>query len=108
MASNQFEERNKILIKKNTAIPCEDVQMTGSRIDNQSDVLFRVTQGESEDVDMVSVIATVSVPLPHGMPAGTPIKVKFKYDINQCMHCSFIIAGHENGKEIDLDLNRLS
>jgi len=106
--TNQIEERNRILIPKNTEVPFEFEQLTGSSMDDQRELLYRVTQGESEDIDMVSVIKKVVVPLPPGMPAGTAVRVKFRYDINQCMHCSFVISGEEKGEEIELDLNKLA
>ena len=102
------EEHNHILIPKNTEIPTVCEQDTASAIDNQQSIQYQVTQGESDDIDMVSVIKEVTIPLPPNTPAGTRVKVKFKYDINQLMHCSFIISGQSTGKEIELDLNKLT
>ena len=105
--TDQYEERNKVLIPKMTKIPYEREIITSSECNNQKQLIYKITQGESTDKDMVSIISTVSLPLPNGLPAKTPIQVKFKYDINQCMHCSFKILNTGDNKEIDIDMNDL-
>ena len=82
---------NSILIKKNTIIPCEASESYYTALDGQTAVDCTVTESRIEDTDLkfVNVVKKQKLPLPPGRPAGQEIKVTFKYDVSQTMHCSF-------------------
>jgi molecular chaperone DnaK len=94
--------QNRILLQKNTPLPCESTQMFYTMTDNQKEVEVNITQGEDTDTQYVNRIATHRLKLPEGRPAGCPIKVTYSYDANQRMHCSF--QDVESGRVLDVDL----
>ena len=67
-------------------------------------MLFRsvtITQGEDSAVEYVNKIATHKFKLPADRPAECPIKVTYRYDVNQRMHCEF--QDLESGKVLEVD-----
>jgi len=94
--------QNRILLQKNTPLPCESTQMFYTMTDNQKEVEVNITQGEDSDTRYVNRIATHRLKLPEGRPAGCPVKVTYSYDANQRMHCSF--EDVESGRALDVDL----
>jgi molecular chaperone DnaK len=80
---------NRIILKKNTPLPCESTQMFYTMSEGQREVEVTVTQGEDTAVEYVNKIATHKFKLPPDRPARCPIKVTYSYDVNQRMHCSF-------------------
>jgi molecular chaperone DnaK len=92
---------NRIILKKNTALPCASSQMFYTMSDNQSEVEVSITQGEDSDVRYVNRIAGHKFKLPPGRKAGCPIKVTYSYDVNQRMHCKF--EDIESGRVLEMD-----
>jgi molecular chaperone DnaK len=95
--------QNKIILQKNTPLPCEASQVFYTVSKGQQRVEVTVTQGEDTDPDYVSTIATKSFELPPDRPAERPIKVTYSYDLNQRMHCRF--EDVESGRTLDVDLS---
>lgn len=97
---------NRIILKKNTPLPCEASQVFYTLTDGQTEVEVTVTQGEGSDVEFVNTISTYKFELPPDRAAGCPIKVTYSYDMNQRMHCKF--EDQESGRtlEVDLSLNQ--
>jgi len=97
---------NRIILKKNTPLPCEASQMFYTVTEGQAEVEVTITQGEDSSVEYVNRIATHKLKLPPDRPAECPIKVTYSYDINQRMHCEF--EDLESGRvlEVDLSLNQ--
>lgn len=97
------ELKNVILIKKNTPIPCEVTQIFLTSTANQKEVSADVTQGESEDVSLVTHLAQDTLELPPGRPAGKKVQITYQYDINQRVHCIFkdIESGAEKAFDVD-------
>ncbi|UCC98591.1 MAG: Hsp70 family protein [Phycisphaerales bacterium] len=93
---------NRIILKKNTPLPCEASQMFYTLTKGQSEVAVTVTQGEDRTVDYVNKIATHKFKLPADRPAECPIKVTYSYDVNQRMHCKF--EDLESGRVLEVDL----
>ncbi len=81
--------KNKILIKKNSRIPCSVTKTIYTEYDDQREIGGNVTQGESSDPDLVATIASGKLQLPAGLPTGTPIEVTYSYDKDQRMSCVF-------------------
>ncbi len=97
--------QNRIILKKNTPLPCEASQTFYTLTDGQSQIEVTVTQGEDTDVEYVKKIATHKFELPPDRAAGCPIKVTYGYDLNQRMHCKFEDVQSSRVLEVDLDLD---
>ncbi len=80
---------NRIILKKNTPLPCETTQMFYTMSEGQSEIEVNITQGEDRDVKYVNRIGSHKFELPEGRPAKCPIRVTYRYDENQRMHCKF-------------------
>jgi molecular chaperone DnaK len=94
---------NRIILKKNTPLPCEASQMFYTLTKGQSEIEVTVTQGEDRAVQYVNKIATHKFKLPPNRPAQCPIKVTYSYDVNQRMHCKF--EDIESGRVLEVDLS---
>ncbi|MHC4677534.1 MAG: Hsp70 family protein [Planctomycetota bacterium] len=93
---------NRIILTKNTPLPCDASQMFYTLAKGQSEVAVTVTQGEDRTVEYVNKIATHKFKLPPDRPAECPIKVTYSYDVNQRMHCKF--EDLESGRVLEVDL----
>ena len=81
--------QNRIILKKNTPLPCESSQVFYTLSQGQKKVEVTITQGEDADPSYVNKIATQRFELPPDRAAERPIKVTYSYDLNQRMHCKF-------------------
>jgi len=95
--------QNRIILKKNTPLPCEASQMFYTMTKGQTEVEVTITQGEDTAVEYVNKIATHKFELPADRPAQCPIKVTYSYDVNQRMHCSF--QDLESGRALEVDFS---
>ncbi len=95
--------QNRIILKKNTPLPCESSQMFYTLSKGQKELEVTITQGEGTDVEYVNKIATHRLKLPPDRPAERPIKVTYSYDVNQRMHCKF--EDVESGKAFEVDFS---
>jgi molecular chaperone DnaK len=94
--------QNRIILKKNTPLPCEISQTFYTVSQGQKRVEVTITQGEDNDPAYVNRIATHSLELPPDRPAERPIQVTYSYDLNQRMHCAF--QDVESGRLLELDI----
>ena len=94
--------QNRIILNKNTPLPCEASQTFYTLKEGQAEVEVTITQGEGNDVEFVNKIATYKFELPPDRPAECPIKVTYSYDVNQRMHCKF--EDVESGRVLEVDL----
>lgn len=95
--------QNRIILQKNTPLPCEASQTFYTLADGQSEIEVTVTQGEDVDVDYIRKIATHKFELPPDRNAGCPIKVTYGYDLNQRMRCKF--EDLESDKVLEVNLH---
>ncbi len=95
--------QNRIILKKNTPLPCEISQTFYTVSEGQKRVEVTITQGEDMDPAYVNRIATHSLELPPDRPAERPIQVTYSYDLNQRMHCAF--QDIESGRVLELDFS---
>ena len=93
--------RNSIILKKNTPLPCEETQTFYTMTDGQSELHVAITQGEDEDPLYVNKIAAEVFELPPDRPANQPIHVRYSYDVNQRMHCTFL--DQESGRTLEVE-----
>jgi molecular chaperone DnaK len=94
---------NRIILKKNTPLPCESTQMFYTMSKGQKEVEVTITQGEDTAVDYVNKIATHKFKLPPNRQARCPIKVTYSYDVNQRMHCTF--EDVQSGKTLEVEFS---
>ncbi|MHC4271088.1 MAG: Hsp70 family protein [Planctomycetota bacterium] len=94
--------QNRIILKKNTQLPCEASQMFYTLSEGQTHLEVTITQGEDSDPSYVNTIATHKFELPKDRPANCPIKVTYSYDVNQRMQCTF--EDVESGKVLEVGL----
>jgi len=97
---------NRIILKKNTPLPCEASQMFYTMTKGQTEVEVTITQGEDTAVEYVNKIATHKFELPPDRPAECPIKVTYSYDVNQRMHCKFEDLKSGRALEVDFCLDQ--
>jgi molecular chaperone DnaK len=95
--------QNRIILKKNTPLPCDASQVFYTVSEGQKRVEVTITQGEDTDPAYVNRIATHSLELPPDRAAERPIKVTYSYDLNQRMHCAF--EDVESGRLLELDFS---
>jgi len=98
--------QNRIILKKNTPLPCEASQTFYTVTKGQEKVEVTITQGEDADPAYVSTIATHSFELPPDREAERPINVTYSYDLNQRMHCKFEDVDSGRTLEVDLSLDK--
>jgi molecular chaperone DnaK len=94
---------NRVILKKNTPLPCEASQTFYTVKEGQSQIETTITQGEDTDPRYVNQIATQKFELPPDRPPDCPIKVTYGYDVNQRMHCKF--EDIESGRVLEMDVN---
>jgi len=97
---------NRIILKKNTPLPCEESQVFYTVSEGQTAIEVTITQGEDSAPEYVNKIATRRFELPSERAADCPIKVTYSYDLNQRMHCRFEDVGSERVLEVDLALDK--
>jgi molecular chaperone DnaK len=97
-ATGREQPMNDIIIPKDQPIPCEFTKTYYTVADGQVRYRGTITQGESDDPDLVSRIAEDTMSLPPNRPRGRPIDVTYTYDTNQRMRCVF--KDRESGESI--------
>jgi len=93
--------QNRIILKKNTPLPCEASQMFYTVSQGQTELEVTISQGEDTAPEYVTKIATHKFQLPPDRPAERPIKVTYSYDENQRMFCKF--EDVESGRTLEVD-----
>ncbi len=97
---------NRIILKKNTPLPCEATQTFYTMKEGQVKLEVVITQGEDSDITYVNTIAKYIFELPPGRPSECPIKVTYSYDVNQRMHCKFEDLESHRVLEVDLCMDQ--
>ena len=78
--------RNCKVLERNTPLPCSGELLSVRKLDNQRNYWVRVTQGEDEDPDYITVIGEGVIDYPELRPAGYPTLTKFSYDLDGMLH----------------------
>ncbi|MEU4407310.1 Hsp70 family protein [Streptosporangium sp. NPDC023963] len=78
---------NSVIVERNTRLPCKGVRQFGTASPDQRLINARVTEGDDEDLEYVTVIgqAEIRIPVP-GLPAGHPVDIALSYDIDAIIH----------------------
>jgi len=76
-----------ILIPRNTALPATATKVYGTLRANQPEVVIRIIEGESPDVDECSALGACRITaLPAQLPRGSPVEVTFTLDGSGRLH----------------------
>lgn len=76
-----------ILIPRNTALPAAATKVYGTLRENQPEVVIRIIEGESPDVDECSALGACRITaLPPGLVRGSPVEVTFTLDGSGRLH----------------------
>ena len=82
VALNQYrEERNSVILKKNTKIPSKVSEVYSTVVDNQTELQVQITLGDGENLDSIEILGESTMPIPP-YPAGALVEVRFQYDVN--------------------------
>ena len=92
--------KNSVLIPKNSQVPATATRrfVCAEEINQHTVIQIEVTQGDSEDVDLVEVLGQASIEgFPRNEPAGQPVDVNLEFDKQGRLHMKAIYAntGHE-------------
>ncbi|MCA9271281.1 MAG: Hsp70 family protein [Planctomycetales bacterium] len=107
-------KRNAIVIPRNTPLPVTARRVFKTEKQGQRSILVRIVEGESSSPDDCSQIGRATVrDLPPGLPAQTPIEVRFKYEENGRLTVTVMVEGtdkvlhHELTRENSLTQDQL-
>ena len=75
------EQRNAIILKRNTKLPCEGEHIFGTRSANQETACIRILLGESENAEECREVGKVTLQLTGDLPQESPIRVRLRYNI---------------------------
>ena len=89
-------QRNAILIPRNTPLPVTARRVFKTQKAGQRSILVQIVEGESASPDDCVQIGQCAVrDLPSGLPAETPIEVKFRYEENGRLTVDVHVQGTE-------------
>jgi molecular chaperone DnaK len=97
--------RNAILIPRNTPLPVVAQRIFKTHKASQRSILVQIVEGESLSPDDCSQLGKCSVRnLPDGLPAQTPIEVRFRYEENGRLTVHVRVEG--TAKELQHEITR--
>lgn len=107
-ARDQLAQHNSIIIEKGEKIPCTKEESFFTMAEGQTAVNCVVTESNTKETDpkFVKIIWEGDLELPAGRPANQEIVVRFSYDQNQVMKCSFIDVETDKKTEVDLTMGK--
>lgn len=79
------EEYNSIIIPRNTNLPVKMAKEYYTA-PNMQKISLKVTEGEDEDLDFVSILAEIEIELPENTPKNTLVTVEMELNKNQLLH----------------------
>ena len=87
----EFSNRkcNTIIIPNNTKIPAKKSQTVYTVVDNQTQVLVEVTEGNDSELEYVKIIGSSTLTMPPH-PKNSPIEVIYAYDADQTIYIEVI------------------
>lgn len=83
------KKRNTIIIPNNTKIPAKMSQTVYTVVDNQTQVLVEVTEGNDPELEYVKIIGSSTITMP-AYPKHSPIEVIYAYDADQTIYIEVI------------------
>lgn len=97
--------KNSVLIPKNSSVPAAGTRryVCAEAINEQTVVRIEVTQGDSEDIELVEVLGQACIEgFPRREPAGQPVDVNLEFDKQGRLHMKAIYAN--TGQEVRMSL----
>lgn len=99
--SNQ--NRNAIIIPRNTPLPVHCKRIFKTQKANQSSVLVQIVEGENAQAEECIPIGRCTIrDLPAGLPAQTPIEIRFQYEENGRLTVLAKVAGTDRWTKREL------
>ena len=83
---------NHILIPRSSRLPCQVEESFYTIRQNQASIIVTLMEGESTELNDVTVISKQPVNLPGGLPQGTEVTVTLSLDTNQILHLQLRVA----------------
>jgi molecular chaperone DnaK len=97
---------NVTVIPRNTPLPLEVVRQFVTKVNDQRSVKVQLLEGNSSMPEQCSRLAVAAIKnLPPGLPAGSPIQVKYRIEANGRLHVEANVIGH--GTEAKIELARV-
>jgi molecular chaperone DnaK len=95
---------NDIIIARNSKIPCVVEKTYGTVDPDQRSILVDITEGDSDDPQLVAKLIERDVALPPGLPEGAPIRHLMRYDVDGLVHLElFDVTNGRHLGEVELD-----
>ncbi len=105
LAPGHFESVFAPIIERNTVVPASRARVFATTADNQREILVRIFQGESRNVDDNIFLGEVRVPVP-ARPAGAEIiDVRFSYDINGLLEAEASVRSTGRSARVVIESN---
>jgi molecular chaperone DnaK len=98
--------KNSVLIPKNSQVPASGTRrfVCAEEINERTVVRIEVTQGDSDDVELVEVLGQASIQgFPRNEPAGQPVDVNLEFDKQGRLHMKAIYAN--TGQDVSMTLD---
>ncbi len=107
-ARDELTRGNTIIIEKGEKIPCTKEESFFTMAEGQTGVNCVVTESNTNEIDpkFVKIIWEGVLELPADRPSNQEIIVRFSYDQNQVMKCSFIDVETDKKTEVDLSMGK--
>ncbi|HMR47755.1 MAG TPA: Hsp70 family protein [Arachnia sp.] len=105
--NEQGISENSIIIPANSTIPCQEAREFYTVVDQQTQLLVQVTEGEDTDLRYVNRLGQSELRIPPH-PAHSPVQVIFSCDIDGMLHIEVVdlVDNHRLGEfEIDRAAN---
>lgn len=96
-------QKNHVMIRQNSRLPCRMNESLYTMTDRQSSILVTLTEGESEDLRDITILSEQTVRLPAGLPRGTEVTIDLSLDVNQLLHLRLQIPSVGFSKEYDIE-----
>lgn len=97
------QELNSVIMKKNMPLPasCENTYVTVE--DNQENLYLRITQGDDEELDYVTIIGETIIQFPP-KPKNYPLRVTVSCDTDSIIHVNvFDVGSNVDLGEVEID-----
>lgn len=98
-----FQQRNSILIPRNTPLPAKKTERCMTRSENQRTVAIQILEGESGNpMECTPIGRTVIRDLPPNLPQGWPVDVTYEYGVNGRLSVKAVVTGTDRAVSLEL------
>ncbi|MCR5626637.1 MAG: Hsp70 family protein [Lachnospiraceae bacterium] len=84
--ADRNEQKNYVLIEKNSSLPVSYTRTAQTRVRNQRSILLTVTEGESEDPEKDKKLCDRDILLPPNLPEDTDVNITYELNEFQVLH----------------------